>query len=379
MKYKIQSIIFFFIYFIVNFLFLTKYGIRQNKVPLFVLCIGFVGFNFLMFYIRKNQFLSDKIGEKSVFILVFIISLIYLVFCHLLNDPVKLNIDRWETLEYSTDYWLHGKFFYDKINFLGNKSSYLPGQLLLALPFYILNNVGYLQIAAFLLFSYAIFEQVKSNYLRFLAILMFGISLAYIYETICKSDFISSFVVAASFIALWDMKFKDDYFQKPYLLGIILGIICLTRSVAVLPLIIFLLKPFLMTDIRSKLKVISAFMLTIAALLFSIIFPAENLSHLLKNNPLNLQGQSNKYVMILFLSLSVLMSFYVRKIADVFYFSSVIVFLVMISFLIQQYLILSFDYQNNFFSTTYLAGCLPFSIFAFCFSVEKEMIGNSKI
>lgn len=210
----------------------------------------------------------------------------------------------------------------------------------------------------------------------FFAVLMFGISLAYIYETICKSDFISSFIVSASFIAIWDMKFKDNYFQKPYLLGIILGVICLTRSVAVLPLIIFLLKPFLDTDIRSKLKVIVAFASTVSILLATVVMPAENFSDLITHNPLNLQGQSNTFVMILFLALSVLMSFYVRKIADVFYYSSVIVFFVMISFLIQQYLRLNFDYQNNFFSTTYLAACLPFSIIAYCFSVQRETVEN---
>lgn len=379
MKYKIRTVIFFLIYFVVNFLFLTKYGIRQNKVPLFVLCITFVIFNFLLFYIRKNHFLTKKIGKRTVHILVLIISVFYLIFCHLLTDPFKLNIDRWQTLDYSLEYWLRGEFFYDKINFLGNKSSYLPGQLLLALPFYILKNVGYLQIASFLLFCYAVTKQIKSNYLRLLAILMFGISLSYIYETICKSDFISSFVVAASFIAIWDMKFKNDYFQKPYFLGIILGIICLTRSVAVLPLIIFLLKPFLSTDSRSKWKVMIAFISTLTILLATVIFPAENLSYLVKNNPLNLQGQSNKYIMIVFLGLSALMAFYVRTIADVFYFSSVLVFLVMVSFVTQQYILLNFDYQNNFFSTTYLAACLPFSIVAYCFSVEREIIAESQV
>lgn len=376
MKSRINPIVFFLIYFIVNFLFLTKYGIRQDKIPLSVLCIGFIGVNFLIFYISRKHFLIQKFNTKSVYILTAVISLIYLVFCHLLNDPVKLNIDRWETLQYSTDYWIHGKFFYDKINFLGNKSSYLPGQLLLALPFYLLNNVGYLQIAAFLLFSYAVSKQFQSSYLRFLAILMFGISLAYIYETICKSDFISSFIVSASFIAIWDMKFKDNYFKKPYLLGIILGVICLTRSVAVLPLIIFLLKPLLDTDIRSKLKITVAFASTVSILLATVVIPAENFSDLITHNPLNLQGQSNTFVMIFFLALSVLMSFYVRKIADVFYYSSVIVFFVMISFLIQQYLRLNFDYQNNFFSTTYLAACLPFSIIAYCFSVQRETVEN---
>jgi len=379
MKNTLLSIISFLIYFVVNFLFLTKYGIRQSFIPLSVLCVLYVGFNFTIFYFRKNNFLNQTINNKTIYIFTGLISIVYLVFCHLFNDPYKLNIDRWQTLNYSLEYWLQGEFFYDEINFMGNKSSYLPGQLLLALPFYLLGNVGYLQLASFLLFSYALTFQFKNNYLRLIGIFMFAVSLSYIYEVICKSDFISSFVIVAVFIVLWHKRYKDNYFQNPYLLGLILGILFLTRSVVIIPLIIFLLKPFLRTDIRSKVKVIVSFALTSVILLATVVFPAEDLDYILKNNPLTLQGQSNKYIMLFFMILAVLASFYVRKIEYVFYFSSIIIFLVMVSFVTEKYFLLGYDYQNNFFSTTYLAACLPFAIMAYCFSVEKEIKSSNKI
>ena len=375
----LQSIISFLIYFVVNFLFLTKYGIRQSFLPLSVLCVLYIGLYFSIFYIRKNSFLQKSVNNKTIYIFVGFISVIYFVFCHLFNDPYKLNIDRWQTLNYSLEYWLQGKFFYDEINFMGNKSSYLPGQLLIALPFYLLGNVGYLQLACFLLFSYVLTKEFKSNYLQLLGIFMFSISLSYIYEVICKSDFISSFIVVASFIALWHNKYKDDYFQKPYLLGLILGILFLTRSVAVIPLIIFLLKPFLRTDIKSKIKVTVCFTLTSVVLLATVIIPSKDFSYIFEHNPLTLQGQSNKYIMLFFVFLAVILSFYVKKIESVFYFSSIIVLLVMVSFVTEKYFSLGYDYQNNYFSTTYLAACLPFAIIAYCFSVEKEIKRSSKI
>jgi hypothetical protein len=255
---------------------------------------------------------------------------------------------------------------------MGNLSSYFPGQLLLALPFYLLGNVGYLQVAAFLLFSYTILLEFKSNLIRFMAILMFGISLSYIYEAVCKSDFISSFIFTAAFILFWHSKFKNNYFQNPVLLGICLGVLCLTRSVAVIPLIIFLLKPFLSTSIDSKIKTSVTFVMTVCVLLVTVFLPAKNIEYILQYNPLNLQGQSNKFVMLFFVATAILLSFYVKKISDVFYFSTLIVFLIMLSFVLEKYLLLGYGFQHNLFSTTYLAACLPFSIIAYCFSVRKE-------
>lgn len=151
-------------------------------------------------------------------------------------------------------------------------------------------------------FSYIIVLEFKNNFIRFTAILMLGISLSYVYEAVCKSDFISSFIFAAAFILFWHRKFKDNYFQKPLLLGICLGVLCLTRSVAVIPLIIFLLKPFLAADVQSKIKTASAVLITVAVFMFTVFLPAKNLDYIIHHNPLTLQGQSNTLVMIVFLA-----------------------------------------------------------------------------
>ncbi|SFN07770.1 hypothetical protein SAMN05421594_0849 [Chryseobacterium oleae] len=370
---KANSLMLFAVYFVVNFLFLTKYGIRQSLVPISILIVTFITVHFFLFFLSKNELLSQKINVKLVYLLTGVLGVGYIALCHVLKDPYQLRIDRWQTLDFSLDYWIHGKYIYDTRNFIGNLSSYLPGQLLLALPAYLLGNVGYLQVAAFLLFSYAVMLEFKTNLIRFTAILMLGISLAYIYEAVCKSDFISSFIFAAAFILFWHTKFKENYFQKPVVLGICLGVLFLTRSVVVIPLIIFLLKPFLATHTKRKIQTVTAFLLTIAVLLLTVFFPAKNLEYIIEYNPLTLQGQSNKWVMLIFLAAALLLSFYVRKINDVFYFSAYIVFFTMLSFVLEKYLLFGLGFQDHFFSTTYLAACLPFSIVAYCFSVRKEI------
>lgn len=369
----LNSIMLFAVYFVVNLLFLTKYGIRQSFVPLSVLVVIFFAANLLMFSLGKWSRLRKIWTGKSVYILIAGVALVYIALCHVMKDPYTMNIDRWQTLEFSLEYWFKGKYIYDTRNFMGNLSSYLPGQLLLSSVFYLLGNVGYLQVAAFLLFSYTILMVFKSNLVRFTAILMLGVSLAYIYDVVCKSDFISSFIAVAAFILFWSSRFKQDYFQKPVLLGISVGILCLTRSVAVIPLIIFLLQPFWMTDWNKKIQFGVSFLITAGILLATVLLPAKNFDYMLQYNPLTLQGQSNKYVMLFFIALAIILSFYAKKIETVFYFSAYIIFLVMVSFAGEQYLTLGISYQNNFFSTTYIAACLPFSIIGYCYAGKKEL------
>lgn len=361
----------FAVYFIVNLLFLTKYGIRQSFVPLSVLVAVFFVANLFLFSLGKWPPLKKIWTRKLVYILIACISIAYIGLCHVMKDPYKMNIDRWQTLEFSLEYWFKGKYIYDTRNFMGNLSSYLPGQLLLSSVFYFLGNVGYLQVGAFLLFSYTIMLEFKSNLVRFTAILMLGVSLAYIYDVVCKSDFISSFMAVAAFILFWSSRFKQDYFQKPILLGICVGVLCLTRSVVIIPLIIFLLRPFWNTNWEKKIKFGLSFLLTVSLLLVTVLLPAKNLDHLMQYNPLTLQGQSNKLVMLFFIVLAIIASFYAKKIETVFYFSAYITFLVMVSFLGEQYFTLGVSYQNNFFSTTYLAACLPFSIIGYCYTKQK--------
>lgn len=368
---RLNGILLFAVYFIINLLFLTKYGIRQSFVPLTILIILFSGGNLLLFSLGKWSWLKKLWTKKSVYLLIIFTTIAYIAMCHVMKDPYKMNIDRWATLEFSVQHWVKGEYIYDTPNFMGNLSSYLPGQLLLSSVFYFLGNVGYLQVAAFLLFSYVIFLEFKGNFQRFLAIGMLGISLAYIYEVVCKSDFISSFIAVAAFILFWNRMFKDDYFKRPFLLGICIGILCLTRSVVIIPLIIFLLNPFLKTSWKNKIKFGLSFLLTVAILLASVLLPAKSMEHVLQYNPLNLQGQSNKFVMLFFMILSIILSFYVKKIETVFYFSAYILFLVMLSFVSEQYFTLGFSYQNNFFSTTYLAACLPFCIIGYCYTKQK--------
>lgn len=364
------SVILFILYTAINLSFLIKYGVRQSVIPIYVLVAVFIIVHFLIFKYSSKVF--SKLAEKPFMLKVFIvvIALVYIGLAHILKDPYKLNIDRWQTMEYSLRYWLHGKYIYDTKNFVGNYPSYLPGQLLVAVIFFFLGNVGYLQVAAFLLFCYAIIKEFKSGEVKWTGIFLFAISLSYIYEVVCKSDLISSFIIVSVFILYWHRKFERDYFKNPFLLGLLLGFICLTRSVVIIPLILFLMKPFLASKMSDKVKVGAGFIITFSILLATVLLPAKDLDYILKYNPLQLQGQANKYVTLFFLLATIILAFYVKRVEQVFYFSSVIIFAMMGAYIVETIMRgWTFDYMN----VSYLATALPFCIIGFCYTKQKSI------
>lgn len=366
---EMMKVIIFIIYFSINFLFIIKYGSRQEKIPIVFLGAIFLLFHVIFYFKYKLILKRITFKPKAIYGLIIILGLFYIFLSHITKDPYSLKIDRWQTAEYSLDYWLHGEYIYATRNFMGNISSYLPGQLLFLLIFYLLGNIGYMQAAALILFGIAILKEFRENNIRVLGILMMFFSLSFIYDAVCKSDFISSFIIVSFFILYWHRKYSDNYFRKPLLLGVILGILCLTRSVVVIPLILFLCKSFFKASLSAKAKFILAFFLTSGVLLLSVLLPAKDFDYILAYNPLEVQGQSNIFVVLFFLILSIFLSFRIEKIRHVFHYSTIIIFSLMFSYIIEQLLRQT---ESNFLNITYPAAALPFCIISYCFFIQEE-------
>lgn len=365
----------YWLYTIINLLFLIKYGIRQSVISIYILIFIFIIFH-VFIYKWGLKYLS-RIAEKpyALKLLIIFFTLAYIGLSHLMKDPYKLNIDRWQTIEYVMDYWLKGKYIYDTRNFMGNFPSYLPGQLVMILPFYLIGNVGYIQVAAFLVFSLAVVRNFQNNTHKFLIILLFGISLSYIYEVVCKSDLISSFIIVAAFILYWHRKFKTDYFKNAFVLGLFLGVICLTRSVVIIPLILFLFKPFVETSLNNKFKSIFGFLISFSILMATVLLPAKGFDYILKYNPMALQGQTNKYITLFFIVLTFILSyFYVKNIKQVFFLSALITFSVTTAFVFEQ---ISWGYDLMFLGFSYSATALPFCLIGYCLQLESNNFNNN--
>lgn len=366
---KAMKFIMLFIYFSINLLFLIKYGIRQDKIPLPILIAVFLIFHAVIYKAGNLNRVEIRIKKNYSYIFIMIMVIVFTIFSHLIDSPYKVNIDRWQTIEYCLRDWMHGTFFYDKPNFIGQMPSYLPGQLLIASFFYLLGNVGYLQVAAFIIFTLSILYMFRNRNVQIVGIFLISIALSFVYDVICKSDFISSFIFIAAFIIFWHKKFQTDYFAKSFLLGIILGILCLTRSLVIIPLILFLLKPFIKTKTKNKVILLAGFSLSFSILAATVVLPVKNIDYLLQYNPLKTQGQGNVWVMCFFIAITVFIASYIRNIRQVFFCSAILYFLLISCFLVESALS---GISYNFLGITYMAAALPFSIVGYCFSISDH-------
>jgi predicted transporter len=78
---------------------------------------------------------------------------------------------------------------------------------------------------------------------------------------------------------------------------------------------------FLEYRLEKKIKFGFSFLLTVSLLLATVLLPAKNLDHLMQYNPLTLQGQSNKLVMLFFIVLAIIASFYAKDRNRILFFS----------------------------------------------------------
>lgn len=262
-----------FFYFVINLLFLYKYGYRlfENNI-FFILPLYIVTIVLYSFILNKYKKLlnSNKNSGKVYWLVTAFFFVLFLVINYLI-DGNQLNVDRWSAMDVGIKAVLSGEYPYTAIDHLGGRTSNFPGLFLIGAPFYLLGNVGYLQVAVFLLFAIATFYFFKTNYQRFLVLGLLLLSPAYYWELVVKSDLMSNLFLVLIFLTFWYLRSTKKYFSQPVLLGFVIGVLVLTRGVVYLPLLIFMLKPFFVAFGKLHIKFIVTVVVTISLLFTTYI------------------------------------------------------------------------------------------------------------
>lgn len=268
--------------------------------------------------------------------------------------------------------WLNGGYPYSAIDHLGGRTSNFPGLLFLGLPFYLLGNVGYLQIFAFLLLAYTLyccFEIRKALWI--LLLLLF--SPAYWWEIFAISDLMSNIVVLLCFILLLGFKFKDNLFKRPVVLGIAVSVILLTRGIVLIPLALLLFGDFFKEKLSTKLKFVSSFSITSFFLVGLVLINCPDWQTFIRYNPFSLQTSLlPPYVYIVALVLPFFLSFKVKKFSTDYFLVSLVLMLfpILVAFGLMW---TKFEFKELIFESrfdiSYLSLVLPFVLIA----IAKEM------
>lgn len=306
---KKNNIINFFkvLYIIINLLFIYKYGIRQNIIPVQIIITLYLFIS--GFILLKNPFdfeITKKIQSKYAYITSSFLIFIIIIAITFFTDGNALKVDRWSAMDVAISALLNGEYPYTAVDHLHGRTSNFPGLLILGVPFYLLGNVGYLQGASFLLLSYTIYKCFPlKNSFYYLLLLM--ISPAYWWEIFSISDLFSNIILVFCFIILLKQKLKNNLFKFPILLGISTSFLVLTRGIVAIPLILFVFKDFWQTHLSNQLKYVLSFGITFVLLITLVLINCPDLQTLKFYNPLVLQ---TSYLPNYILIISILLPFY---------------------------------------------------------------------
>ncbi len=362
---KIEKTVLFTIYFGINSLFIYKYGLRQNYIPVLLLLLAFPALILTIYYsIFKSKLKPSQI--KIIYITIASIFFIFTIFLNFIVDVNSLNVDRWSAMEISITSIFKNIYPYSAVDHLGGKSSNLPGLIVIGIPFYLMGNIGLLQSFSFLLFAYTIYKTINNAKAKLFGLLLLVLSVSFWWEIYVKSDLISNFIILVSFVILWYYKYKNETITKPWLLGSLSSLLFFTRLVAIIPLTLLLFKTFLKSNYKKKLIFITSSIITIILLSLLVLKDCPNYEVFKENNPFSLQNRQLPFVLsLIFIIVPFYYSHKVTSLSNLIKFSVIFLFIpVITSFIISliNYGLNDIIY-NSAFDLSYFNIVMPFLIF----------------
>lgn len=362
-----------FIFTFINLLFIYKYGIRQNYITVYFVLFFYLIISGLLLYkdIFKLNFIKKFNLKQYYKILCFLlVSLIFLITFY--TDGNSLNVDRWSAMDVAIRALLNGEYPYIAVDHMNGRTSNFPGLLILGIPFYLLGNVGYLQVFAFLILSYTLYKVLKiENAFRYIVLLL--ISPAFWWEIFAISDLMSNIILVLCFILLVKDSLKKDLFKYPIFLGISSSFLVLTRGVVAIPLTLLLFKDFWSISFSKKIKFMVSLILTSFLLIGLVIMNCPDKNTLVLYNPLVLQTHYlPSFVNVFALLLPFYFSYKIKSFHNDFFKASSILLLfpTFLSFINNwERNGLEILLKENKFDLSYLSIVIPFILF--------EIVSNS--
>jgi len=338
------------IYIAINSLFIYKYGLRTPFSPIAIFVVYLLVIITSIYLFKKfSSFLSEITYKRLTwFALTLVIACIGFLIYKI--DPLSVRVDRWSAVSYFLDALFQSKYPYAAHTHVSttNFPSPFPIWYVINLPFYLLGDMGYGLIFFLFLYLYAIKMVFNSYKYVFMSILLLVLSPAYWWEVLVRSDSLSNgILVFAILLLIYKKKFT---IEKQFILMIVLcGIIACTRLSAVIPVVLFLFRPYIGLNLKMKILFpigIIVFMLLCFA---PFIFWDTNTWVFFERNPFMSQTSvGNVYILIAMVALGIYVSFRWKNLIDFNYFTAIFIFI----FISLSQLSLIFNNPESFSFTT---------------------------
>ncbi len=370
------------LYFVaINSLFFYKYGSRHPSFSIWILVFyTFFQIAFLYFVINKKNYLKRFNLRKSYFITCITICISIFAITYL-TDANSLNVDRWSAMNVAIKAIFSGEYPYTAVDHMNGRTSNFPGLILIGIPFYLLGNVGYLQVFSFALLSFT-FYKCLDIHKALSCILLLSISICFWYEIAVISDFMSNMILILCTIMLWNYYFADNIFRRPILLGVLISILVLTRGFAFIPICLFLFAPFYKASMTNKFKFVISCVLSFSILFLLVLKDCPDIETLKNYNPIILQASyTSTYINAIAIILPIILSFLIK---DIYYSFFNFSFFILLGISISSFVVFYNSYglfeiiHHNKYDLVYLSYLLPFLIIILTRN-KGSALGHSQI
>jgi hypothetical protein len=365
------------IYVLINSLFVYKYVYRITSQYWIISLLYLVVVSLVaILLVRRRELRIGENPQNTIYFSISVILAALLIFLMLQFDPQKIRVGRYPALHDWITRLFHSEFPY---NAETNPSGF-PFLFVIAMPFYFLDDLGFLQILGFLILVYLIYLRHREDGInRFKLILLLITAPIFVYEVIVRSDLVSNMVIVMVYLAIFEsIADKTNHFTS-FLLGLFGGFLLSTRGIVLLVYI-----PFFGFQLKEKFRNSGWFFLSmlIGFLLTLLPFLIWNWRFFWDLGPFARQlTQIPKLGVILSVACSIYCAIKIRSLIRIYSAISFILFgVVAIAFL---FAVIHLGWEEavlkDGFDISYFSFVLPFLLISLDLSKSKRIAQNNRV
>lgn len=300
------------IFLVTNIFFVCKYVPRAGINPLLVSLVYITGV-LACAYIYQHK-IAKCISEQLARIISILLTIGILgsIACTIfLIDPYSLRVDRWSATTFFLDGLVQGIYPYGIHTHAAetNFPSPFPLWHYLNIPFWLIGDVGWIQAFFLLVFLGAIYYYFRSWRALLSALLIIYISPAYWWEIVTRSDGFSNALLVCScilFMERYPIKMKDKW----WLIAIISGCIASTRLSAIIPIALYLFRPWMDASFEKKVGFVGI-VVSIAFMFFApyIFWDTETWIFFQRNPFMSQTSPGNTWLLVVMVIIAILIAY----------------------------------------------------------------------
>ncbi len=347
---------------VVGALFVFKYSSRfipNTFAVLLIVAVYIIGYQVLSVFLNRLDVNKHAWLNNQRLLLATLGLLIIGSFVVVTIAPDTSRVTRYSAIVEWIGRWQAGQFPW------GGQTQFAPSGLpflfMLALPFYYLGNIGYMEVVGIILFGVILLKFYTQNRAKWLALLLLVLLPTFYYEILVRSELFFNMVLIILIIVLTE-KYLDP--QKPnhwfFILGAFLGLGLSTRSIVGLIYAGYYVYKFRRHIWQGIL--FSGFSFLVFGLTL-LPFVVENASVFLNEGPFSVQmGYLPTGIAVAFVLISMTAGWLAFNMDDVFFYEGLLLFFIVVIALLPG-AAQSGLYETiikDGFDITYFIFCVPF-------------------